>query len=278
MGRFFTSYANIISTRVVDRYVYILRENGIQIVDISNPTTPYLVSSYHVGRNVSVFNIVDDSIYVVEAGFLHIIDISDPRTPRQVSSLQILEEGSLYYVQGLVVIGDYIYLPACYSVRSTSYGTIHIVNVSIPSEPYIIGNYDLLEDRAVCLRIVGGEANVIYLAGHYHGQNLLWKLDITDPAVPRLVDQFNIPQPQQVLKIVGQYAYGTEFFPTIFVTDISDLLDSTTELTVITSNNRADDDMSIVNHYVYLWKSYPPLLIFDISDPNNPILVHLKDF
>jgi Ca2+-binding RTX toxin-like protein len=98
--------------QVVGNYAYVADyTSGLQIIDISNPTTPTLKGNYNTSGWAWGVQVVGNYAYVAdyESG-LQIIDISNPTTPTL--------KGNYYtsgYARGVQVVGNYVYVADAYS-------------------------------------------------------------------------------------------------------------------------------------------------------------------
>lgn len=111
-------------------YVYCTRSSILQIVDIQNPSAPYLAASLQAcNGNLTINN---DHIYIA-AGSLCVIDISDPLN-------SFVRNIVPYSFHDVFASGDY-----AYGVRicGTSQGKIlTVLNISNPDSIYEVGYYN----------------------------------------------------------------------------------------------------------------------------------------
>ncbi|MDX1566880.1 MAG: Ig-like domain-containing protein [Longimicrobiales bacterium] len=88
------------------------RQNGIVLLDISDPAHPVILSEYTETLSGGVHNtyIVDDLVYAIHDGTLdvHIIDISDPARPTEVGRWGIDEPGK--YLHDIWVLDGLAYV------------------------------------------------------------------------------------------------------------------------------------------------------------------------
>lgn len=161
---------------VADGYAYITAgKRGVRIIDVSDSTNPYEVSSYRLSNNITTGIYVAGN-YAYIAGFeLHIVDISDPRSPiprgywdpkprpkrnREGNIIRLACGNVFRFAVDSYVVGDYAYIAGINS---------SVVNVSDPRKPYLVGGTWL-----------GGES--IYVAGDYAyiaGRNGLWIMELS---------------------------------------------------------------------------------------------------
>lgn len=140
-------------------YAYIAGSwNGLYVVDISNPTSPYLVKNLPVTE--SHYNSIDvagNYVYVTRGlDRMEIIDISVPSNPVRVGEF---EDDLTFYARDIMVKGDFAYM-----VGSNNY--IEVIDVSDPSNPQ-------LHERFVGQGLSGNEVEIVgsrlYSADHNVG-------------------------------------------------------------------------------------------------------------
>ena len=102
----------------------------MQIIDLSNPSTPQLVKIYHTNALAKRINVSGNYAYVTEgSGGLNIIDINNPAAPVLVGTYNHQSK-----VMGLDVSGDYAYI-------ADYYKGVEIINISDPSNFILTGFY-----------------------------------------------------------------------------------------------------------------------------------------
>lgn len=141
---------------------------GLVIVNISNPSQPEILSTFHGGGLPYALESVDEIVYLADQfEGLRIIDISDPTNPTEIEGY--VGSGMAF---DLEIVGDLLFM------ADHEYGMV-ILNISTPSNPVFISNY--ISD-CVHLDI---EENIAYIAGH----GRLRTINVTDPHHPTLLDQ-----------------------------------------------------------------------------------------
>ncbi|MDD1458344.1 cadherin domain-containing protein, partial [Dolichospermum sp. ST_sed7] len=106
--------------QVVGNYAYVADgDSGLQIIDISNPTTPTLKGNYDTSGLAYGVQVVGNYAYVADyTSGLQIIDISNPTTPTLKGNYD-----TSGYALGVQVVGNYAYV-------ADSDGGLKIINVS----------------------------------------------------------------------------------------------------------------------------------------------------
>ncbi|MBI9077075.1 MAG: hypothetical protein JEZ02_16820 [Desulfatibacillum sp.] len=182
---------------VSGNYAYVTDStDGLQIIDITDPTSPFIASSLDIPGSVAQIAINGNYAYAaVSYESIQIIDISDPLQPRLMGKKYIGK-----YVEDLAVSGDYAYV-ACY------YGGLQIVNVADPEVPFFVGSI-ALQGYAQSVTISNGYA---YMAKKRSGT--IEVIDISAPGNPRHVSNLNTPTyATSDLVVSGNYLYGVDHF------------------------------------------------------------------
>ncbi len=187
---------------VVGHYAYLTvvgSDSGdLEVLDVSDPTNPKLVSSYsnkdstYYGDSYGDISVSGNDAYVgggLGGGSyrdtLDVIDVSDPAHPHQVGSIGF---GSSNFLTDYCVKNGYAYvITATYA--STGYGfqgvTLHIIDVSDPANPKQIGSYNVGPTFAgdSFISVSGNDAYVTR-------DSALTIIDVSDPAHPKVVDSY----------------------------------------------------------------------------------------
>lgn len=175
------------SVWVSNNHAFITNSNELDIVDVSNISTPRYVTSFHsvqppIAGPTSVF-VSEDFAFVTSqlSNALEIVDISDPVSPQHVGSLSSSLTGNAPYLfspNSVYVSGNFAY------VASGSSNALEIIDISNPVAPVHKGS--LLDG-------VGGamlrSACAISLSGSYAyiaswASSALEIVDVSDPSAP----------------------------------------------------------------------------------------------
>ncbi|WP_374078326.1 LVIVD repeat-containing protein [Bdellovibrio bacteriovorus] len=166
---------------VVDgNYAYLLAQNKVVIIDVSNPTAPVVSGSYsnssYIGNDRSI-KVVGNYVYTVggSKGLL-ILDVSSKTSPTFVSYTSISS------ASGLDVQGGYAYV-------STS-GSFYIFDVSNPSavtQASVLTATDFQNGKSLVAN--GNYVYVLGQTGMYQGQ--LSVVNITNKSAPVIEMKFN---------------------------------------------------------------------------------------
>ena len=119
-------------------YAYVAGEHdGLRIFDVSDPAQPKQIGYYPNPDSTRMVTVAGDYAYIPDTwGGVRIINVTNPYTPKLVGFIDLGVEST---PSDVAVAGNYAYVTL--SGRS---GGFHIVDISVPRSPVILGReYDL---------------------------------------------------------------------------------------------------------------------------------------
>ncbi len=280
-----TALSGACSIYVVGRYAYVASEadNGVEILDISDPANPT-----HVGAITDTGATAlegANSIYVsgkyayVASGQdsgVEILDISDPATPTHVGAIFDDNTTALKGACSIYISGKYAYVT---SEGSWGHGGVEILDISFPAAPTHVGLIN--DDDTTALY----GAKSIYVSGKYayvasDNDDGVEILDISDPENPTHVGVITDTGTTALdgahsIDVSGKYAYVASVSDSgVEILDISDPA-TPTHVGAITDDYATELDGAISIYvsgkYAYIASvSDDGVEILDISDPVNP--------
>ena len=184
---------------------------GLQIIDVSDPSTPSEVGHFFVGPGFSCcpidLGVAVNGNYVYMAdlqGQLLILDASNPTAPTQVGLYTLPG-----YAHDIVIQGQYAYVADGEGLR--------VVDLSNPVAPSETGFY-AASGPAINVALAGHRA---YLSTEEKG---LWIVDVSDPSAPVDVGFYSRPSTFGYVMsaaVAGNYAYVAASGAGLRVVDIS---------------------------------------------------------
>ena len=268
----------------------------LTIVDISDPTSPVLVSSYNLSDNAYGVQVSGNYAYVTYvtpwccsyfggAGLL-VIDISDPTNPVTIGSYET--SGNAFDVH---VSENYAYVAA-------GQAGLQIIDISDPRSPAFAGSLDIAGSTVKNINVSGSQDDItgsvyrVYVDGDYAylvGEPGLFVINISDPASPVLsgyhdtrgvvpsrlpgdnrdyiyIEEFNV-------YVAGGYAYVTDMEGLLLI-DVSNPANPAFVGTVQTPGEALSLHVADDYAYVTTWSTEEyhgivNLAIIDISRPEN---------
>ncbi len=264
-----------------------------QIIDISEPNNPQVLSSFEIPHEAHDIVVIDTLAYIAActAGLM-IFNVADPEIPVLFGSID-----TPGYAMGLDISNDFAYitlagngfqvidvqdpenpvlLGSCdtpafafkVTVRdSLAYVSdlssgLQIINVADPLDPFIISGYDT-QSKVYNAKIID---TIAYLADWINGLTIL---DISDPYDPQFISNYNTSGKVTDIYISGTNAYLADGRYGLHTVDISDLgspfFVGFYDSPGITNSVVIDGDLA------YLAEQ--DLQVIDISDPEDQILI-----
>lgn len=173
-----------------DSYVYILDNNNLRIFDLQDPSNPVLVGSLALGSNALRICVNNGYAFIAGDGVntLWIVDVGDCSNPQLIASLTT----ACNYARDIVVQDSLLYL-VC-----TQY--MQIINIGDIYNPTIISTFDEVNSATgICVKN----------SHAYVADNNLLKIDISDPALPYIVEEYPIPGCSYSIAVSDEYLFVT---------------------------------------------------------------------
>jgi hypothetical protein len=188
---------------VQGKYAYLARDDGVRVVDLSNPKEPRVIATPKIpgGALASTGRF----LYVLADNKLHVVDIDKPAAPNVVAAHDLQEA-----FEDLVVGGTHAYL-----VHPKG---LQIFDVSDPAKPREGGSC-ALEGRVQSIAAAGKYA---YVGTEYHGLRIV---DISNSAKPEEVGRFKSSGDFMAVAVAGDFAYVADFDAAkaaLWIIDVSD--------------------------------------------------------
>lgn len=257
---------------VIGNYAYISNATtntggGINVVDVSTPASPQLISTYtgyaeYVTGNGQIVAFTSSVSY-------SILDISDPFN-LVLASTYPLPNSTI----DVAVSGNYAY--------SASNG-FRVFDISDKTHPVQVG-YDSNDGGLIEL----AADKAVYIRESMTANNPVMIMDISNPVAPSKVGQYNAPVMTWDLAIKEHYAFIACWWDGVRVIDFQDPANPVLVAHTFGWFNGAvpGDEYCFVQaldvdgNYLYLIDYQPfddkdtrGLYIFDISDPTNPVKI-----
>jgi hypothetical protein len=242
----------------------VLRGHGglVEIVDISNPSRPRVISQLNVGPGqVNGIKIIGNLAYFAGGTKFFIADISDLHNPQIIGSCG----GLLSNIRDFDIAGNYAY------VSDYHYG-MRVINISVPAAPAVVGSLPLPDCRT---RLVKAYGNIVYVTRQTHvarpyGVAGLSIVDVSDPAHPveRTFLQ-NLSVGDLAVDKTGRYLFVMGQNTSL---KIYDVLNPAAPIEVASYGGTfSPGGIKVIGDRAYLTDAYQnKAVILDVSDPVHP--------
>jgi hypothetical protein len=266
---------------------YATNDEGIYIMDISNPTDPKRVARLDYGGGTSDLFAIGKYLYVAASwGGLKILDISEPVNPVEVASYATSDAESVFvsgkyayvtdYFDGLLVFdisdptdlvlvdsfddggqGNDVKVVNGFAYVADGSDGLEIINVSNPSQ---LAQLSQLDD--------GGTATDIYISGGYayvaDDNNGLEIINITDPTSPSEIGSYMGSNEVSGVFVAGDFAYLACGYDGYHILDVSNKA-SPILVTAISTGFSDGRDIVVSGRYAYMADSLEGFMIYEIN-------------
>ncbi|KND47938.1 MAG: hypothetical protein AB199_04240 [Parcubacteria bacterium C7867-004] len=244
---------------IVGKYAYVADDTaGLQIIDVSNPALPTLVSTLDTSGFATDIAVAGKYAYISDyAGGLKVIDISNPISPILVGTYST---GAFAYFS-LAVSGKYAY------VVDITGATMIVIDISNPAAPVGVASLSGLSSPQD-IQVVGKYA---YIADNFSGLRIV---DISNPLAPRLISTTDTPWLAYGVYVSGKYAYiGDGDTPAggIKIIDISNAASPSVVGALDTTGNAKG--IYVSGRYAYVADGSSGIQVIDVASSTAPSLV-----
>ena len=227
--------------------------SGLHLYDISTPSHPLLLSTFHTPGSAKGVIVRDGYAFVADDDHgLQVIDVSDPLLPIHVSSLAT---NGLAYTPKLV--GNLLYLAG-------HRGGFQIIDVSDVSVPKLIANVDT-PGKAWSLEV---KDKTLFVADDAAG---VLVFDVSDTQHPKQIGVFNPGGAAEDVVVRGDTAYVAFFDAGFYVLNISNPGKPVQIGHTFTSGNARGIALKDDIAYVVDW--FAGIQVIDISNKASPAIV-----
>jgi len=269
--------------------------SGLHLYDISTPSSPHLLSSFHTPGSAKGVVVRDGFAYIADDDHgLQIIDVRDPLHPVHVSSLAT---SGLAYTPKLS--GNFLYLAGHrggFQIIDVSDATVPklVSSIQTPGNAWsleIAGNMLYVADDAAGVLVfdvsdathpvqLGGfdpcgaaedvvvRGDTAYVACFNKG---FYVLDISDPAQLRQTGHVPTPGNARGIALKGDLAFVTDWLAGIQVIDVGDR--KSPAIVGGYDTRGAAWGIGIKGDHAYIGDWWGGFAVLDISDPNKPVQV-----
>ncbi len=230
---------------------------GLKIIDVSEPRSPVLMSTYDLPFFTFGVFVSGSTVYATNSDLgLLIFDVTDPFEPELLGSYD-----ALGWAENVVVEGSVAYV-------ADGRSGLAIIDISEPTEPVLLGSYDT-PDWAYSVTVAG---TIAYVAD---GSSGLQIVDVSVPASPVLLGSIDLPSFVKDVAVVGTVAYVAQGGFGLGIIDVSDplspVLIGSFETFWAVSVTVDGSVVFVANDNRSLW-DIPSLQIVDVRDPASPLL------
>ena len=225
-------------------------DEGLQVVDVSDPRNPFLIDFENTGQAYGVF-ISENLAYVASGSYgLHIIDITNPENVKTVG--HVYTSG---YPNDVWVVENIAYVAAINA-------GIQIVDVSDYSKPQVIGS---LAEPSEAIHITVSDQIAYVTDG-----NSFLVLDVSNPREPSLLRELEIPGFTEGFVISGNSAHIAGGYNGIYTVDIEKPANPV--ISGVSSTPYYANDVSVNKNMAFIIDLFAGMVVAPLPVEVNPVL------
>lgn len=279
---------------------------GVLIIDIANPTAPFVIGTTDMPSNMRAVAAGDDGrAYALVSGpapTLQIVDVANPTSPVRVGFFATGLPSTSIGGRTAKVAGDFAYI--------SRNARLAVVNVSNPAAPVLTGSADTSGGNVLDIELVGNLAyvgtsgmldifeisnpnvpalfgsadidangNGVEVSGNFAfvAAGRLKVVNVANPAAPVVVTTLTLPGNASDIDVVGTLAYvaasqaGASTTSALHIVDVSNPAVPVLVSSVNTPGSA--NGVAVSNGRAYIAGAESGLQIIDVSNPSAPVLV-----
>jgi hypothetical protein len=238
---------------IADNTAYVVDDEGLWVVDISNPAYPTEVGFYDTPGYAEGVTVAGQYAYVADgwAG-LRVVDVSDQANPTEVGFVY-----TLGYAFDAALAEDIAYIAGAGA-------GLRVVDISNPFDPIEVGFYDT-PGYAHGIAVAD---DIAYIADEWEGLRVV---DVSNPIRPAEVGFYDTPGWSFNVAVVGTTAYIADAFAGLRVVDIS-VPANPTEIGAYEVRGHAGQ-IVVAGGIAYVADRDWGLRVVDVSNPIHPAQV-----
>ncbi len=227
--------------------------NGLEIINVADPTNPARVSGIPTGGSAYGVKLIGSDAFVADYGKgLQIFDVSDVRSPQPIAG-----DASGGFSYGLDVVNGYAFL-------GDFFGGLKIYDVNVRSNPVLLVTLPI-EGNPSGVRLLGDYA---YVADWFGGLKIV---NIANKVAPSLVGAWNDNGEIWGVDVSGGFSFLASHYRGLDVIDITD--PSRPRLAATFSTKGYPTSVRVVGTRVFLTDYDGAVQVIDVAQPEQPILV-----
>jgi hypothetical protein len=263
---------------VVGNYAYVVNRasNTLQVIDVSVPASPQVISTTATGAtDAQDIAVAGHYAYVINftSGSLQVFDISNPTSPTITATIATAAaDGN---PNAVAVQGKYVYIISKKSGAGAS-GHLLIYDITSPVLPSLVSDTTTAGVRAQSLSVQGQYAYVTTdSGGSSPTTNSLEIYNIANASSPSLTGTASLPTGSAPYGVMARGRYAYVLNTATNATSIVDIKDATTPSVVTTTSvGTTPQDLFIQDRYMYVVNNGGNTMqVFDISSPTSPASV-----
>ncbi len=204
--------------KVQGDYAYVLDNNSLRIIDITDLNYPVKVGSA-LCDNPQDLALAGETAYLADSGEgLRIVDITSKSNPETIATFKSLSEGEWCEYLSIAVSGNFAYLAG----EREEQRVMDVVDISDPSAPSLVqteSSYEVSNKNNDSFQAIAVSGGYAYLAQGWNGLTIL---DLSNLGAISKVGGMQFNDSVRDIEIDGSYAYLAADWGGLKILDISD--------------------------------------------------------
>jgi hypothetical protein len=217
LGKFSFDESNIRDMKFRDDIGFILNNEYLYIVDLSDPVNPNIICEYSGPSDPTYINLLldGDYLYLFTVDNFIVLDILDLENPVQLTDLT--QRFFDPYLDG-----DFIHC-----LWNPSVPKFRSINISDPVNP-VMTPYNMFLDITSMSMLVYEDDIAYITAENYSGESILAMIDVSDPYDTSVLCTYPFEESSTKFEIHAGFIYSTEYPNKLIVTDVRDSMNPVT--------------------------------------------------
>ena len=253
--------------RVLGNYAYIadfLSSTDFRVIDISNPLSPILKSSFNNPGNISDLDVINNFAYGTDgSNGLRVINVSNPLSPGLTSTFNTSGDA-----QDVKISGQYAYV-------ADGVSGLQIINIANPSSPIFVSNAGINIGIIGLVAAVDIVNNYAYTVSKSGSTGRLQIIDITNKSSPTKLGEYSFPGLDGTINhvsVVNNYAYIAAGDEGLKIIDVSNPSAPFLKGSYSYTSGGEAFDVQVIGKYAFVAMGVHGLDVIDISNPSSPVL------
>ena len=237
---------------VMGKYAYFsIGNDGLQVINISNPTKPQLLGNA-IGYANNITRIGNIAYVANGDSGLELVDIGNPETPQRLGGFN-----TAGYSYDVAVKGNYAYV-------ADGVAGLQVIDIGNPANPQKTGGMDT-SGTAYGVAVSG---NYAYVADSGSGLKVF---DIANPANPQLMGGYDTSGDARGIVVRDNYAFIADGISGLQIIDVRNPSNPIRASVFDTSGTA--EGVALAGNMAYVADGASGLQIIDINNPASPVRV-----
>jgi hypothetical protein len=258
LGALYPPFTGGFGLDVAGNYAYVATQNGLKVLNVSDPTAITVMGTHTNRGSARAVHVQGQYAYVTTLYMsgLEIFDVSDPSALQRLGTFDSELALNVRVVDGRAYLAD-------------MYTGLHILDVSNPRQPLLLGSHRIGDGGAHDVHLVGSRA---YVASGNYGFAIV---DVTNPASPALLGGLWTSGTANGIVVRDGYAFIASTYEGLNIVSVDN--PAAPSLLSELDLSGSVEDVAIAGDFAYVADRDDGLRVLDISRPAQPVAIATFD-